>query len=168
MQSSHIMTKAPVIFPTAFKDQFWDVQVPDSYGIAVDLGTTTIAVYLCNMARGEVIASLAVKNSQAIYGDDVVSRIGVIGQEEENLEKLQKLVVRSIDWGITELVSSFGNGKTSISRMVVVGNPTMIHILAGVNPETIGVSPYEPVFYDAGRFIFLKRVLDLIFEAETL
>ena len=152
MQSSHIMSKAPVHFPRGFKDQFSNVEIPDSHGFAVDLGTTTIAIYLCNMAKGEVVSSLAVKNPQAIYGDDVMSRIGVIGQEPENLGKLQNLVVKSIEWGITELLSSFGDGKNAVSRMVVVGNPSMIHILAGVDPESIGISPYEPVFYDAKHF----------------
>jgi len=152
MLSSHIMSKASVYFPKVFKEKFLNVGISDSYGIAVDLGTTTIAVYLCNMAQGKVVSSLAVKNPQAIYGDDVVSRIGVISQSSDNLEKLQKLIVNSIEWGMIELLSSFEDGKNSISRMVVVGNPTMIHILAGVNPESIGISPYEPVFYDAKLF----------------
>ena len=107
-----------------FKEQFLNVGISDSYGIAVDLGTTIIAVYLCNMVQGKVVSSLAVKNSQAIYGDDVVSRIGVLSQSSENLEKLQKLVVKSIEWGMIELLSSFEDGKNSISRMIVVGNPT--------------------------------------------
>ncbi len=149
---SHIMSKTSVYFPKVFKEQFLNVEIPDSYGITVDLGTTTIAVYLCNMAHGKVVSSLAVKNPQAIYGDDVVSRIWVISQSSENLEKLQKLVVKSIEWGIIELLSSFEDGKNLISTMTVVGNPTMIHILAGVNPESIGTSPYEPAFYDAKLF----------------
>jgi uncharacterized 2Fe-2S/4Fe-4S cluster protein (DUF4445 family) len=152
MQPSYIMSKAPVKFPAAFKNQFSNVKIPDSYGIAVDLGTTTIAVYLCNMPQGKVVSSLAVKNPQAVYGDDIMSRIGVIGQRQKNLGKLQNLVVKSIEWGITELLSAFGNGKNSISRMMVVGNPTMIHILAGVDPQSIGISPYEPAFYDAKHF----------------
>ncbi len=152
LQSSHIMSKAPVCFPKTFKDQFINTEKCNTYGIAVDLGTTTIAVYLCSIEYGKVVASLAVKNPQAIYGDDVVSRIGVVVQEEENLKKLQDLVVRSIDWGINELLSSFEDDNISISGMTVVGNPTMIHIFAGVNPESIGISPYEPAFYDAKRF----------------
>ena len=152
MLSSHIMSKAPVVFPPAFIDRFLHAAGEDSYGIAVDLGTTTIAVYLCNTARGEIISSLAVKNPQAIYGDDVMSRIGVIGQNIENLGRLQKLVVKSIEWGMKELLLSCGKESTAISRMVVVGNPTMIHILAGVDPQPIGVSPYQPAFYQAATF----------------
>lgn len=152
MLSSHIMSKALVSFPEAFKARFEQTTGADDYGVAVDLGTTTIAVYLCNSGRGEIISSLAVKNPQAIYGDDVMSRIGVVGQSRENLEKLQELVVRSIEWGIGELLRTLNNEEIVISRMVVVGNPTMIHILAGVDPMPIGVSPYQPVFYDAAVF----------------
>jgi uncharacterized 2Fe-2S/4Fe-4S cluster protein (DUF4445 family) len=152
MLSSHIMSKAPVSFPIAFADRFLHAAGEDSFGIAVDLGTTTIAVYLCNTTRGEIISSLAVKNPQAIYGDDVMSRIGVIGQNPENLGRLQKLVVKSIEWGMKELLLSCGKESSAISRMVVVGNPTMVHILAGVDPQPIGVSPYQPAFYQAATF----------------
>lgn len=149
--SSHIMSKAPVSFPKIFKE---DLQqgADDIYGIAVDLGTTTLAVYLCNMARGEIVSSLAVKNPQAIYGDDIMSRIGVIDRDSENLWKLQKLVIRSIEWGIQELLRSLARPTLAISRMVAVGNPTMIHILAGIDPKPIGISPYLPVFNSATAF----------------
>ncbi|MCD4720584.1 MAG: ASKHA domain-containing protein [Desulfobacula sp.] len=149
MLSSHIITKAAVSLPVAFKDRFKTVDGKDGYGIAVDLGTTTIAVYLCNTTKGKVLSSLAVKNPQALYGDDIMSRISAIGQEEENLGHLQKLVVRAIEWGIKELLASLEFKEEMISQMVTVGNPTMIHIFAGVDPKPIGVSPYQPAFYEA-------------------
>ena len=63
MLSSHIMSKAQIFFPDSFAQKFTDAsKAPDLFGIAVDLGTTTIAVYLCNMAKKEVVSSLAVKN----------------------------------------------------------------------------------------------------------
>lgn len=151
MLSSHIISKAAVSFPEAFKDRFKNVNGKDSYGIAVDLGTTTIAVYFCNTTKGRVLSSLAVKNPQALYGDDVMSRISAIGQEEKNLGHLQKLVVRAIEWGIKELLASLDLKEEMISQMVTVGNPTMIHIFAGVDPKSIGVSPYQPAFYKAKK-----------------
>jgi len=149
MLSSHIISKAPASLPGIFKDRFKNVTGKDCYGIAADLGTTTIAIYLCNTTRGSVISSLAVKNPQALYGDDVMSRITAIGQEKKNLELLQRLVVRAIEWGIKELLRAADIKEEMISQMVTVGNPTMIHILAGVDPEPIGVSPYQPAFYEA-------------------
>ena len=147
--SSHIISKAPVSFLDTFKERFADAGEEDAYGIAVDLGTTTIAVYLCHTVKGKVLSSLAVKNPQALYGDDVMSRIGAVCQKKENLDHLQKLVVRAIEWGIKELLTSLELKEEQISKMVVVGNPTMIHILAGVDPQSIGISPYQPAFYDA-------------------
>jgi len=119
------------------------------YGIAVDLGTTTIAVYLCNTTTGRILSSLAVKNPQVLYGDDIMSRIGAIGQKGKNLGHLQKMVVRAIEWGAKGLLASFDLKEKMVSQMVIVGNPTMIHILASVDPKPIGVSPYQPAFYKA-------------------
>jgi len=150
--SPQIMGKASVVFPPGFKKLFQHVQTGDAYGIAADLGTTTIAIYLCNKTRGEVIASLSVKNPQAMHGDDVMSRIGAIGQVPQCLGKMQKLVVNSIEWGIKEVLAASHLAKNAISEMVVVGNPTMIHILAGVDPKPIGISPYQPAFHTAKKF----------------
>ena len=149
MLSSHIMSKAQIFFPDGYPRKA-SAESADSFGVAVDLGTTTIAVYLCNMAKGTVLSSLAVKNPQALYGDDVMSRIGVIGQDGGNLKKLQAMVVKSIEWGISELASK--DSPVEINRVVVVGNPAMIHILAGVDPQPIGVSPYLPVFHEARAY----------------
>ena len=149
MLSSHIISKAPVSLPQKFTRRFENVNEKECYGIAVDLGTTTIAIYLCNTARGKILSSLAVKNPQVLYGDDVMSRISAIGKEKKNLGRLQKLVVRAIEWGIKELLISLDFEENIVSKMVVVGNPTIIHILAGVDPKSIGVSPYLPAFYKA-------------------
>ncbi len=148
MLSAHIISKAPVSFPRGFNARCKNVRGRDSYGIATDLGTTTIAIYLCNITQRRILSSIAVKNPQAMYGDDVMSRIAYIGKNKKNLKYLQKLVVRAIDWGIKKLASSLDFEKEKISRIVAVGNPTMIHILTGIDPAPIGISPYHPAFYD--------------------
>jgi len=149
MLSSHIISKAPVTFPESFNIRTIDPDLNDCYGIAADIGTTTIAVYLCNMTVGKVLSSLAVKNPQALYGDDVMSRIGAIAKEDGNLKHLQKLVVRAVEWGIIELLASQDIDQQEITQIVTVGNPAMIHILAGVDPESIGIFPYQPAFNEA-------------------
>ncbi len=149
MLSSHIISKAPVTFPDSFNDRTIAPGLADRYGIAADLGTTTIAIYLCNITSGKILSSLAVKNPQALYGDDVMSRIGAIDQEDENLQHLQKLVVRAMEWGIRELLGSQDLNREEITQIVTVGNPTMIHILAGVDPQSIGTFPYQPAFNEA-------------------
>ena len=152
ISSSFIMDKAQVSFPAAFKKQTNPSAAGPLWGAAVDLGTTTIAVYLCDMAQREVISSIALKNPQAIYGADVMSRIGAVSGEAQTLEKMQGLTIKGIEWGLKQLLSSVGDGDVLISKMVVVGNPTMIHILAGIDPTPMGISPYQPVFLDARIF----------------
>ncbi len=147
--SSHIISKAPVTFPDSFNNRTRGSSQSDCYGIATDLGTTTIAIYLCNITTGKVLSSIAVKNPQALYGDDVMSRIGAIGLDKDNLKHLQKLVVRAMEWGITELLSSHDLKQKELIKIVTVGNPTMIHILAGVDPKPIGTFPYQPAFNEA-------------------
>ncbi len=153
MLSSHIITKAPVSLPEKFTHRFNNIQNKDRYGIAVDLGTTTIAVYLCNTAKGKILSSLSVKNPQVLYGDDVMSRISAVNQNEKNLEHLQNLVVKAIEWGVKDLCKSLKITKELIEQMVVVGNPAMIHIFAGADPKSIGISPYQPLFYEAKNIL---------------
>ncbi len=149
MATSYSMGKARLIFPQTFKERCKTKTLSEEYGVAVDLGTTTIALYLCNMAKGEVTASIAVKNSQAVFGDDVISRITAVG---ENFGKLHDFVIKNIAWGVETLFSGLGKDKNLLSRMVVVGNPTMIHIFSKTDPSSIGVSPFLPVFYNSKHF----------------
>jgi uncharacterized 2Fe-2S/4Fe-4S cluster protein (DUF4445 family) len=152
MLSPHIIGKAPVTLPPSFKKRTLPPSQNSQFGIAADLGTTTIAIYLCN-TTGEIVSSIAVKNPQALYGDDVMSRIGAIDQEENNnLSHLQNLVVKAIEWGTRELLTDQNLNVEDLVKIVAVGNPTMIHILAGVDPEPIGVYPYQPAFYEATTF----------------
>ncbi len=96
-----------------------------------------------------LLSSLALKNPQALYGDDVMSRISAVGEKTRNLEHLQKLVVKTIEWGCEKLASSNRIAPTTLEKMVVVGNPAMIHLFLGVNPASIGVAPYQPAFFEA-------------------
>jgi uncharacterized 2Fe-2S/4Fe-4S cluster protein (DUF4445 family) len=116
------------------------------YGIAVDLGTTTIAVYLCNLENRKVMGSTSARNPQAIFGDDVISRISAAQTAVGGLARLQKMVVSVIDWAVLALCCQVGIKPTQISLATVVGNSTMIHLLLGEDPSSIGVSPYLPQF----------------------
>ena len=124
----------------------------NGYGLAVDLGTTTIAVYLCNLDTAEVTSSISVRNPQVLFGDDVMSRIGAVGQNEDLLYRLQKMVVRAIEWGTNSLCRSTQIDPAKITTMVVVGNTTMIHLFVGTDPTSIGMFPYEPQFVEEQNF----------------
>lgn len=163
--SSHIIEKSPATLPESFQRKA-KTSIQPHYGIAVDLGTTTIALYLCNMVTREVLASLSVKNPQAIYGDDVMSRIGAVAKEDGNLQHLQKLAVNSIEWGCAELTKAEGVQLNQLEKMVIVGNPTMIHLVVGVTPQSIGLAPYQPAFYspqhvESSKLGFQQLQLDI-------
>jgi uncharacterized 2Fe-2S/4Fe-4S cluster protein (DUF4445 family) len=127
--------------------------VTSDFGVAVDIGTTTIAVYLCNLEMGTVVGSTSVRNPQAIFGADVISRISALRTVEEGLERLQKMVVWAIDWAISAMSRRLNIDPKQISYGTVVGNSTMIHILLGEDPSSIGTSPYTPRFTE-DRIIF--------------
>jgi len=122
------------------------------YGLAVDLGTTTIAVYLCDLASGGITGSLSIGNPQAMFGDDVLSRIGFAAQSKKNLLRLQKMAVGAMDRCAEAVCRSTHVDPGHIGSAVVVGNSIMIHIFAGVDPRSIGAYPYRPVFLEDRTF----------------
>lgn len=121
------------------------------WGLAVDLGTTTIAAYLCDRQNGAVTASLSVRNPQAIFGDDVMSRISAVRTDPTTLSRMQTLVIKSLDWAAKNLCKSAQLTPDNVETLVVVGNTTMIHILHGDDPSSIGIYPYRPLFVETRR-----------------
>ncbi len=148
IQPYHIIQKAPIELPKSFLGRVKNSAARD-FGIAVDLGTTTLAMYLCNIRQSKVLSSVCVKNPQAVYGDDVMSRIDAVCKKKENLDQLRRLAVSAIETGIKELATTAGIPGDQLTRVVTVGNPVMIHILAGIDPGPIGRQPYKPVFFQA-------------------
>jgi uncharacterized 2Fe-2S/4Fe-4S cluster protein (DUF4445 family) len=125
--------------------------LPAGHGVAVDLGTTTIAVYLCDLAGRTIVASTSTRNPQAIFGDDVISRIGAVREDAGALSRLQRMAVSAIDWAVGALCRPAGVAPGSITEAVAVGNSTMVHLLLGESPASIGVFPYAPRFVDDRR-----------------
>lgn len=116
--------------------------VRDAYGVAVDVGTTKIAVYLLNLRNGEVIGKKAVANPQIKYGDDVVSRISYVMKDDKKLEELQRSVLDAVGQIIKDLCAEARVDAKHIYEFVVVGNTVMQHLLLGVSPKYVGRSPY--------------------------
>ncbi len=151
--SASVLEKAPPLLlerHTISKARGDDLK--ENYSLAVDLGTTTIAVYLCDPAAGKVTASIAMRNPQAIFGDDVMSRISAISSDPNLLRRLQRMAVKTIEWGTQALIDSMNIAPAHLKTMMVVGNSTMIHIFVGQNPASIGVYPYEPQFVEEKQF----------------
>jgi len=115
-------------------------------GLAIDLGTTTLIGYLDNLENGENLAVSVQLNPQRVWGADIISRISIVMEKSKHLGALQKAVVKAINEMAKELCYKANVSCEDIYRIVVVGNPTMLHILAGVNPSSIAIAPFTPVF----------------------
>jgi len=119
------------------------------YGLAIDAGTTTLAMQILDLEDGRCLATLARKNPQIAYGNDVISRIGHTMQHDGGLAELQQCIVR----GINEELAKFEEHNSHICKyiydVVVVGNSTMRRIFFGQDVESLGVMPYEAAGLDS-------------------
>jgi uncharacterized 2Fe-2S/4Fe-4S cluster protein (DUF4445 family) len=113
------------------------------YALAVDVGTTTVCAQLLDLNRGKVMAETITFNRQISYGEDVITRIAY-SQKPGGLNKLQEEVVESINTAIDVLVSQSGVERSDISQITVAGNPTMQHLVLGLDPKYIRLAPYTP------------------------
>jgi uncharacterized 2Fe-2S/4Fe-4S cluster protein (DUF4445 family) len=113
------------------------------YGAAVDIGTTTVVVYLVDMKQGHIIGTASTFNSQVKCGDDVITRI-VYATEKNGLKELQQLVVGNIATLLAELAEKNLIAPGLIDYIVVAGNTTMMHLFYGIDPQHIREEPYIP------------------------
>lgn len=116
------------------------------YGVAVDLGTTTIAAYLCDFRTGEILGVETARNPQVSFGADVMSRI-VASQRAKEANGLKTLASETISACIANLCKRYGIFRENLVEGLVVGNPTMIHLLLGAPARGLGLAPYRPIFH---------------------
>jgi uncharacterized 2Fe-2S/4Fe-4S cluster protein (DUF4445 family) len=122
---------------------------PTGIGIAFDIGTTTIAAYMCDLAAGTILSAKAMVNPQRRYGEDVISRISAVNDTPDALTAQQRLAAGAMNHLMNACLEETGQSRDTIDRITVVGNTTMQHLFAGLNPHTLGTAPYLPVFQDA-------------------
>ncbi len=115
----------------------------ESCGVALDIGTTTLAAALVNRKDGSILRTASRLNPQKSFGADVMSRIHAIMEHEAHLLTMQKLLLDDVRLMLTALTD--GN---RISHMTVAGNPTMLHLFCGISPVGMGTYPFTPVFTD--------------------
>jgi uncharacterized 2Fe-2S/4Fe-4S cluster protein (DUF4445 family) len=113
------------------------------YGAAVDIGTTTVVVYLVDLSNGHIIGMASTYNSQVKCGDDVITRI-VYATERNGLKELQDLAVSNINTLLADLAEKNNIPPGMIDYMVVAGNTTMMHLFYGIDPQHIREEPYIP------------------------
>ncbi len=121
--------------------------VEDSYGAAVDIGSTTVALYLCNLRTGELLAAESEMNPQIVYGEDVMSRIQYAIEHRDGLEKLHKAVITTLNKLLKQAAQTAQIKTEEILEMVLVGNSTMHHLLLNLHPKDLGLAPFVPAIH---------------------
>ena len=129
------------------------------YGLALDIGSTTLEMELVDMVSGQVLGNAGCVNSQVSFGLNILDRILAVKEDRENLRKLRSLILGDIERLADELCTSVG--RESVSALVIGGNTTMIHFFLGCDPWLVFQNPYAPVFFDPGIFSARQVGLDL-------
>jgi uncharacterized 2Fe-2S/4Fe-4S cluster protein (DUF4445 family) len=154
--------------------RFWPGEQNNYYGLAVDLGTTTIAAYLCHLGTMEVMDTVSMMNPQVRYGEDVMARITFAMQHEDGLARMSADVIAALNelidracqnthppsqeekdaQGRPVMVESPEKGRTyprlaphDLMDLTLGGNTAMHHLLLGLDPQYVGLSPFPPVIH---------------------
>ena len=115
--------------------------MPGAYGVAVDIGTTTIALTLCRLSDGAVLASAAVENPQRSIAADVIGRMEAA--MSGNLHKLQDMVLSAVQTLLANACHDAGIAETLVESLVITGNTTMLYLLTGKDPEPLSHAPFK-------------------------
>jgi len=115
-----------------------------NYGLAVDVGTTSVVGAIVNLNTGAVEAVKSDLNRQAPFGADVISRVSHTMMEKDGLIELQTRIIETLNALLDHLTAQSGVARENIYESVMVGNATMLHILLGIDPEPISVAPFIP------------------------
>ncbi|MEY3446392.1 MAG: hypothetical protein RIR45_1147, partial [Pseudomonadota bacterium] len=112
------------------------------YGLAVDIGSTTIAAHLCHLASGEVIASAGVMNPQIRFGEDLMSRVSYVMMNPGGEKEMTTAVRAALNSLALDVSQQAGIEPQDILEATFVGNPIMHHLLLGINPVELGGAPF--------------------------
>ena len=133
-----------------FRDKFAaaTLQTAQAFGLAVDIGTTTIVAKLIDLADGKIIATMSGMNPQIKYGDDVISRI-FYGQTDEKLAQLHSEIINFVNETTGKICRQTKISSNQILEMSVVGNTTMHHLFLRLPVAQLGQAPYKAFSLDA-------------------
>ncbi len=127
-----------------YAETLLDVNPPRALGVAVDIGTTTLAAYLLDLQTGDELAVESALNPQKPWGDDVISRCDAAGAGA--LAGLQAAVTGELNAMVGRLCARVGAAREQVFHMTVAGNTVMLHLFAGVSPAQIAQAPFVPVW----------------------
>ena len=147
-----LRAKSGNVTVTTFAGEVLDVEAGDTteqcYGMAFDIGTTSVVGSLLDLATGEQLAQVGNVNPQAVFGGDLMSRIAFAQFNLQNLKKLRARIVGAINGHIKEACEEADVDPAQIYKLVIVGNTCMHHIFLGIDPTYVGLAPYAPVVRD--------------------
>lgn len=132
-----------------------------AWGVAVDIGTTTMVGYLLDLLTGQELAVTSMANPQRAYGADVISRIAYTQENQGGVEELQEVLVQALNGIITDLCAMGKIEKDQIRAMTIAGNTVILHTLLGVSAVSIANAPFEPVFSDAKVLVPQKLGIEM-------
>ena len=122
----------------------------DAYGVALDIGSTTIAAHLCNLTSGAVEQSGGIMNPQIRFGEDLMSRVSyVMMHPDEGAEGMTRVVREGINELIASITAEAGIEPEDVLDLAVAGNPIMHHLFLGLNPVELGGAPFALVTDEA-------------------
>jgi uncharacterized 2Fe-2S/4Fe-4S cluster protein (DUF4445 family) len=113
-----------------------------AYGVAIDVGSTTIAGHLVDLSDGSVIASAGVMNPQIRFGEDLMSRVSYVMLHEGGAGELTSAVRKALDGLLANLANKAFCKRVEILELTIVGNPIMHHLLLGIDPTPLGSAPF--------------------------
>jgi uncharacterized 2Fe-2S/4Fe-4S cluster protein (DUF4445 family) len=134
-------------------------------GLAMDLGSTKLAIFLVDLQSGAILAQAGVMNPQISFGEDVVSRIAYANRGEENRIQLQARLVEAVNQTLADFCRREGICSDQVVDVVAVGNTAMHHLFAGLPVEPLGAAPYTPVVSEALSFPAAEIGLDVAAQA---
>jgi uncharacterized 2Fe-2S/4Fe-4S cluster protein (DUF4445 family) len=119
------------------------------YGLAIDVGSTTVVAHLCDLRTGEVKSTKSAMNPQVRFGEDLMSRISYSNSEPQGLKRMNRSIIQTLNELAEKATAEVGLSPQEITDVVIVGNTVMHHILLGINPEQLGVAPFALATYSA-------------------
>ena len=122
------------------------------YGIAIDLGSTTIAAHLCDLQTGEIINSSGIMNPQIRFGEDLMSRVSFSMMNDDGTDKLKETVQESLNSLFQALIKETEIDPKLVVELSIVCNPVMHHLLLGINPTELGQAPFALASSDSLYF----------------
>ncbi len=120
--------------------------VEDSWGVAIDVGSTTVAGYLCNLRTGESHIKKSIMNPQITYGEDVLSRITYAMMNDDGLQRMSNAIIEGVNSLIKGMAEEAGLSLEDIVDLTLVGNTAMHHLLLNIDPKYVGRAPFAPAF----------------------